>query len=466
MNNNGYRIVVDAGHGGSDPGAVSGNLREKDFTLKAANYMYNRFKELGVPVAITRDSDTTLSRAERLNTMRNTFGNDSKVLVLSNHINAGGGEGAEVVYPLRASSALPSMILDEIGNRGQIKRKYYQRVLPEDPSKDYYYIMRETPNTTALLIEYGFIDNPNDQRKLQNNLLDYVEGVVEAVSNYIGINYVPPGGVVPDTDGLYTVKRGDTLYSIARQYNTTVDNLKSLNRLTSNTLSIGQTLIVPTLEVIEPEPTDSYTVQSGDTLYSIANQFNVSVSDLISYNNLPTTILRVGQTLQIPSPVSSNIIYTVQSGDTLYKIANTYGVTVDGIKQINNLTSNTLSIGQQLFIPKGVVVEETDYIVYEVNPGDTLYAIANRFNTTPQAILEYNNLTSDLLTIGQVLQIPTQEVSQENTVYTVRPGDTLYRIANNYGVTVMDIMNLNNLNSTLVNVGEVLLIPSQTNDFR
>ena len=95
MNNNGYRIVVDAGHGGSDPGAVSGNLREKDFTLKAANYMYNRFKELGVPVAITRDSDTTLSRAERLNTMRNTFGNDSKVLVLSNHINAGGGE-----YPL------------------------------------------------------------------------------------------------------------------------------------------------------------------------------------------------------------------------------------------------------------------------------------------------------------------------------------------------------------------------------
>ena len=92
MNNNGYRIVVDAGHGGSDPGAVSGNLKEKDFNLKAANYMYNRFKELGVPVAITRDSDTTLSRAERINTMK-SLGTDSKVIVLSNHINAGGGEG-------------------------------------------------------------------------------------------------------------------------------------------------------------------------------------------------------------------------------------------------------------------------------------------------------------------------------------------------------------------------------------
>ena len=84
--------IKDASHGGSDPGAVSGGLREKDFTLKAANYMYDRFKELGVPVAITRDDDTTLSRAERLSTMTDTFGNDSKVIVLSNHINAGGGD--------------------------------------------------------------------------------------------------------------------------------------------------------------------------------------------------------------------------------------------------------------------------------------------------------------------------------------------------------------------------------------
>ena len=85
-----YRIVVDAGHGGSDPGAVSGSLKESDFNLEAALYMYNRFNELGVPVAITRDTDRTLTRSERLNTMNNTFGNDEKVIILSNHINAGG----------------------------------------------------------------------------------------------------------------------------------------------------------------------------------------------------------------------------------------------------------------------------------------------------------------------------------------------------------------------------------------
>lgn len=93
--NDKYRIVVDAGHGGVDSGAVSGNLQEKDFNLQAANYMYNRFKELGVSVTITRDTDKTLSRQERLNTMK-SLGTDPNVIVLSNHINAGGGIGQNV----------------------------------------------------------------------------------------------------------------------------------------------------------------------------------------------------------------------------------------------------------------------------------------------------------------------------------------------------------------------------------
>ena len=82
--------IVFECHGGVDSGAVSGNLQEKDFNLQAANYMYNRFKELGVPVTITRDTDNTLSRQERINTMK-SLGTDPNVIVLSNHINAGGG---------------------------------------------------------------------------------------------------------------------------------------------------------------------------------------------------------------------------------------------------------------------------------------------------------------------------------------------------------------------------------------
>lgn len=142
MNENNKRVVVDAGHGGRDPGAINGNIKEKDFNLQAANYIYNRLNELGVPVAITRTEDEDIGRSERLNRMLNSFGNDEDVIILSNHINAGGGEGAEVVYSLRNDDTLSRMILNEIGNKGQVQRKVYQRRLPENPSLDYYYIMR------------------------------------------------------------------------------------------------------------------------------------------------------------------------------------------------------------------------------------------------------------------------------------------------------------------------------------
>ena len=212
------------------------------------------------------------------------------------------------------------MILEEIGNQGQIKRKYYQRVLPEDPSKDYYYIMRETPNTTALLIEYGFIDNPNDRIKLQNNLLDYVEGVIKAVSEYIGINYIPPEGTPITNENIYIVQKGDNLYSIAKKFSTTVHELKTLNNLTSNNLSINQILKIPQIQIKPETPTteNEYIVKSGDTLYKIANEYNVSVNDIIEYNNLPSTVLSIGQSLLIPKLKPSDIVYTVQSGDTLF----------------------------------------------------------------------------------------------------------------------------------------------------
>ncbi len=86
-------VVVDAGHGGSDPGALGNGLLEKDLNLKAAKYMYQRLRDLGIPAVITRDDDTTLTRDQRVSKMVNSFGRGSDVLVLSNHINAGGGDG-------------------------------------------------------------------------------------------------------------------------------------------------------------------------------------------------------------------------------------------------------------------------------------------------------------------------------------------------------------------------------------
>ena len=87
-------VIVDAGHGGTDPGSSNGDIIEKDYTLKIANYMYNRFKDLGIPTYMTRTTDETLSHKERVKRILNAFGNRDDVVVISNHINAGGGDGS------------------------------------------------------------------------------------------------------------------------------------------------------------------------------------------------------------------------------------------------------------------------------------------------------------------------------------------------------------------------------------
>lgn len=89
-------VVIDPGHGGSDSGALGNNLKEKDYNLMISKYMYDRFKELGIPVVLTRDSDRTLDSIERTNLVLDAFGNNPNVIVVSNHLNAGGADGQSV----------------------------------------------------------------------------------------------------------------------------------------------------------------------------------------------------------------------------------------------------------------------------------------------------------------------------------------------------------------------------------
>lgn len=86
------KIVIDAGHGGDDPGASGNGIIEKDLTLKISQYMYDRFKDLGIPVKMTRTTDETISPTERVKRVLDAYGNSNDVIVISNHINAGGGD--------------------------------------------------------------------------------------------------------------------------------------------------------------------------------------------------------------------------------------------------------------------------------------------------------------------------------------------------------------------------------------
>ena len=318
-----------------------------------------------------------------------------------------GGEGAEVIYALRNNGMLASSILNELKKEGQIPRKYYQRRLPSDSSKDYYYIIRNTPNNETVIVEYGFLDNAKDAAKLKVNYKKYAEAVVRAVAEYGGYNY----NVIPGS-GYYIVKSGDTLWSIARNYGLTVDELKRLNNLTSNNLTIGMSLLVNKNNIDnndngnnneELEAYEYYTVKSGDTLYSIANKYNLTVDELKNYNNLSSNNLSINQKLIIGEKALGNV-YKVQRGDTLYSIARQFNISVDDLRNVNNLGSNTLSIGQILVIPDKKEGQNT--FIYEVKKGDTLYNLASTYKTTVSRIKELNNLNSNVLSIGQKLIIP------------------------------------------------------------
>ncbi len=209
---------------------------------------------------------------------------------------------------------------------------------------------------------------------------------------------------IPTGDNIYyIVKKGDSLYSIASMYKTSVDEIKKLNNLTNNTLQIGQRLLI---KKVTPQAGKTYTVQKGDSLYSIAQKFNTSVDNLKDINNLTTDSLSIGQVLVI-SPDESSLnnnedeIYIVQSGDTLYKIAQKYNISINELKSANNLSTDTLSIGQRLLIPNN-----NNNLTYTVQQGDTLYSIAQKYNTSVNKIIDLNNLSTNVLSIGQKLLIP------------------------------------------------------------
>lgn len=462
-------VVIDAGHGGSDPGASGNGIIEKDLTLLISKYMYDRLRELGIPVTMTRTTDETLDSKTRTNRIKDAYGTGKDVLVISNHINAGGGDGAEVIYALRNNSKFSNLILEEMEKEGQNIRKNYQQRLPSNPVKDYYFIQRDTPNNESVIVEYGFLDSKGDDvNQLKNNYKNLAEAVVRAITEYKNLPYT-----APSESTFYTVQKGDSLWKIATKYGLTVDELKKLNNLKNNTISVGQNLKVKAEEEKPVEDYLLYTVKSGDSLWKIASMYDTTVDTLMKINNLKGTKLTINQQLLVPKSDKieididkepKGITYTVKSGDSLSKIAKSYGTTVAKIKSANNLTSDFLKIGQELLIPvedTKIEEKETDEpagINYVVVKGDNLYTIANKYGVSVNDIKTLNNLKSNSLQIGQVLKIPGTE---SYTTYKVKSGDSLWKIANQYGTTVNDLKRINNLSSTTLRIGQELLIPTK-----
>ena len=305
------------------------------------------------------------------------------------------------------------------------------------------------------------------------------------------------------TADTYTVQADDTLWGIANTHDTTVNNLKQINDLTSDTIYVGQVLKLKqqsnsTSNQTPQTTADTYTVQAGDTLWGIANTHDTTVNNLKQINDLTSDTIYVGQVLKLkqqsttqqessqPSQSNSSDFYTVKAGDSLWKIAMGNDLTVSHLKQMNNLTTNTIYVGQQLRIKEGQTNSQASQSnsqtnqssqnagTYTVKAGDTLWGIANDHDTTVNALKQNNHLNSDTIYVGQVLSLgqaastgshsqlsaSVQSSSSTNGTYTVKAGDTLWSIANANDMTVAQLKQKNDLRNDTIYVGQTLNVSS------
>ena len=462
------KVIINPSFGGTSPGIISGKFIEKDFNLELGKSLLQDLTDLGITAYLIRDTDTTVTNQERLNSINSLINPNDKVILVTFEIVDTSESGAQIVYSLRDIDTLSRDISDNLENIGLSILKFYQLRNPNNTSTDFYELIREPSNSENIIISLGNPNNSVDNSFMLNNTQRISSAIANAINTYL------------TSENIYIVQRGDTLFSIATKFNITVDELKAANNLTSNALIVGNELIIPSTKELDKDTTGddeemdmylNYTVVKGDSLYSIANKYKTSVNILKDINNLTSNTLSVGQIIKIPTSTSSTETnynnYTVTRGDSLYSIATRFNTTVDAIKDLNNLTSNNLSIGQVLKIPSttGSNQEEENYSTYTVSSGDSLYKIASLYQTSVNAIKDLNNLTSNNLSIGQVLKIPSGNTSSTPTPnysnYTVVSGDSLYKLANRFNTTVDAIKSLNNLTSNNLSIGQVLKIPSE-----
>ena len=252
--------------------------------------------------------------------------------------------------------------------------------------------------------------------------------------------------VTPGTTSI-TVASGDTLWKIANANGLSVAELKTLNNLTSDVIVPGQTLLVkkttttpsvtpPSNPAVPTPPStvSTITVASGDTLWKIANANGLTVAELKTLNNLSSDYIYPGQSLKVTNSVSTgnnstvvtpptvttpsvptvvNKVYTVQKGDTLYKIASANGVSVAELKTWNNLNTDIIFVNQSLKLAATTSSTQTTAPTtsapapsgntYTVQKGDTLYSIAKKKGVSLAALIEANDMTSNVIYVGQVI---------------------------------------------------------------
>lgn len=302
-------------------------------------------------------------------------------------------------------------------------------------------------------------------------------GKQPVINNKNDYNYSNSGNA-DSSNGYYTVQSGDTLSGIALKFSTTSSKLAQLNSISNpNLIYVGQRLLVNQSSNSNSSSSDqsssattnteasaaSYTVKSGDTLSGIASQYNTTVNQIVSLNQLSNpNLIYVGQVLKLKNSQTTNSssssstatttagTYTVKAGDTLSAIASRYSTSSSTLASLNSLSNpNLIYVGQVLKVSSNASTSSstsssanstvTTAASYTVKAGDTLSAIAAKYGTTYQALASTNSISNpNDIYVGQVIKVSatataasSQAASSTNSngSYTVKSGDTLYGIA-------------------------------------
>ncbi|ALO47236.1 N-acetylmuramoyl-L-alanine amidase [Pseudohongiella spirulinae] len=351
-------VAIDAGHGGTDPGAIAydGKIFEKEVAFSIARALYERIKSLpGFEPVMIRQGDYFVrlqqrpqlarqnradiflsihadshsgSRAEGVTVyaLSQTTAEDENIRRVTEKENSadllGGVSGdtslrnfeddlaltlldISMAWSIEQSMSAGSHILESIGRVTRLRR--------DVPQQGNFWVLR-SPDIPSLLIETGYLSNPNEARKL--NSPDYQRRLADSIAQGV-VNYFydrPPDGTLlawqkannqgPDRE--YVVVRGDSLSMIAQRHNVELARLRAANNLRGDTIHVGQKLIVPgggpiAIALTAAPVISEHTISRGETLSGIAQRYRVSLASLRDANNLRNDTIRIGQVLIIPS---------------------------------------------------------------------------------------------------------------------------------------------------------------------
>ncbi len=263
---------------------------------------------------------------------------------------------------------------------------------------------------------------------------------------------------LPATFDAYIVQSGDSLYTLAQRFNTTVGALAEANDMQEpGQLLAGQSILVPTGASSYVEV---YEIQPGDTLFSISKRFNTSIGLLQGLNDIADgRRIIAGQTLLVPSVNQEGLqIHVVGPEDSLNSISRRYNTAVSVLMSLNGITdARDLQAGARILVPGK---DETRYEVYEVAADDSLFSLSRRFATTEEELITLNGLTGSRdLELGQTILVPRIDETKY-VVYEIKPGDNLFSISRQFNTTMTQLRALNGIGSGLdLTVGRSIIVP-------